>query len=75
MELPKTGVSSLLAANSNDMVAIPAINTRTRRTICKEEEAGFKNNTYFLMLCIVDFIYMVKVQNNKKGTQISHNQN
>ena len=59
MELPKTGVSNLLAANSNDMVAIPATNTRTRRTICREEEAGFKNNTYFLMLCIVDFIYMV----------------
>ncbi len=59
IELPKTGVSNLLAANSNDMVAIPAINTKTRITICKEVAAGFKNNTYFLMLCIVDFIYMV----------------
>ncbi len=59
MELPKTGVSNLLAANSSDMVAIPAINTRTRRTICKEDAVCFKNNTYFLMLCIVDFIYMV----------------
>ena len=48
MELPNTGVSNLLAANSNDMVAIPAINTITKRTLCKEEAAGFKNNTYFL---------------------------
>jgi hypothetical protein len=37
IELPKTGISNLLAANSNDIVTMPAMNTRIVR-IEKDEE-------------------------------------